>query len=434
MTCFVLRAGGALALVVLAGCSSTAIAVTHDDAGVAEPDAGDAPVVDAGAPDAGPTDAGAPDAGPPEVHCFEDVELVRLRGGREFVGPGGIFEYEDGWVVTYNAFSHDSPGGQFATFLDREGRVTGTQTLWFDQIMTGAVLGRYILAWQNARVELYEIGENELIDRSDRVDLLPPSWIHAVVKDVDRLRILSSTWIDPTNGSFRFSYSELVLGDDGELSLRTGALEPVETLGSPGMVSGLTLYHAPHTFVMHEDTLFFAFPTGEGMFDIEGHPWNVMRLTLDRSALDAGVASWSLVDEHRWEDGPVSLFGAFPELDVAVAGWFRPVAGGYWPAITLERWTSPGFPSIPLNEMSDSSTDSLGPASIVRRGDAFGLHSAGRFRVFALPSFGERASAVLDLLNSAATWGDDEVIELGSIPTSDGLVGIVRCHPLLPSE
>ena len=429
----------AVALSVLAGCSSTAMDVPQDDAGeiVSRADAGDALIdarTGAGASDAGASDADAGDAGSPvESRCFEDVELVTLRGGREALEPIGVFGHDDGWVVAYSASAHGGTDGRFATFLDRKGRVSATQMLGSEDVHSAnAQLGPFVLSWLNDQIALHEIGESEIIARPDLADLLPPGRIVSVEKESDRLRVLSATRIDPTAGNFRFAYSELVLDDGGDLALRSGALPAVETLGSPGLVAGLGRYHAPVSLVPYRDTFFFAFPTGDETFNIDGQPWDVMRVALDRSALESGSAGWTLVDETRWEDGPNSIFGAFPELDLVVAGWFRPSDGGeYRPAITVERFLDPeAFRSIPLNTMDDSSTTTLGPAGVMRRGELIGLHSPGQFGVFSLPSVELRDSASLELTNSIIHWGEDEVIELGGVRIADGLVALVRCHDL----
>lgn len=443
-----------VAVCVLAGCSSTAGGVTQDEGGEAVPraDGGDAPIDagtdasasdagtsdagarDAGARDAGARDAGARDAGPQvEGRCFEDVELVTLRGGRELLEPIGVFGYDGGWVVAYSASAHDGTGGRFATFLDRKGRVTATQTLGSEDVrFANAQLGPFVLSWLYDQSALHEIREGEIIARPDLADRLPPSRIVSVEEQSDRLRVLSATRIDPAAGNFRFAYSELVLDDGGELVLRSGALPAVETLGSPGLVAGLTAYHAPVSLVLSRDTFFFAFPTGEDPFNVDGQPWNVMRVALDRSALESGAVDWTLVDETRWEEGPSSVFGAFPELDLVVTGRFRPSDGSrYWPAITVESFLDPGaFRSIPLNTMEESSSAMLGPAGVVRRGEVVGVHTPGEFRVFSLPRFEPQAAASLELTNSIIHWSEDEVIEVGSVRSADGLVALARCHEL----
>ena len=402
------------------------------DATARDATARDAGTRDSGTRDAGARDAGASDAGPAvETRCFEDVELGMLRGGREILEPIGIFEHDRGWVVAYSASAHDGTDGRFAAFLDREGRVTATQTLGSEDVYSAhAQLGPFVLSWLYEHVALHEIRESEIIARPDLADLLPVAHIVSVEQESDRLRILSATRIDPNAGNFQFAYSELVLDDDGELALRSGALPAVETLGSPGLIAGLTRFHAPVSLVTYGDTLLFAFPTGERAGSVDGDAWNVMRVALDRSGLESGTVGWSLADERRWEDGPSSVFGGFPELDLVVAGRFRPSKpAGYWPVISVERFVDPAdFRPVPLNTLDDGSMRTLGPARVMRRGDRFALHIPGLFGVFALPSGEGQASASLELTSSYAHWGDDEVLELGGARNAEGLAALVRCH------
>jgi hypothetical protein len=418
------------ALLSLVACSSSPLgAPAHDAGALEEDDAGESPI-DAGA-DAG-TDAGAPDAGPPDGRCFDDVEIVRLQGGREFIEPLGLFAHEGGWVAVVDASSHGDTHSRFATFLDRDGRITGTQGLGWDYFAGGVVLGRFILTAQYEAVRLYEIGENELVDRSALLDPMPPTRFSAMRRDGDRIQILSAIGIDPTAGSFHFAYSEVSLDREGGVVVRTAELPGAHTLGSASLIDGLTRYHGFDVLTLDGDTLAIAFRTGDTS-SLDGQVWNVVRLALDRSALERGLASWSLVDETRWE-GPIAIRGLFADLGRAVGERYRAGPGGMgeW-EVTIESFRGPELSTHILAPRPDR-PGAVFIADPIRRGDVFGLSTYDRFRVFSFEGFEERASAPIELEYTALAWGEDQVLELGGIRSTDGLVGVLRCHELLPSR
>ncbi len=436
-------AGAGLASWMIAGCSATALGTTEIDGGRPRDAAiradvwpeSDATFADDGGIDADVFDARDFDAGSTERGCFDDVELVALSGGRESFEAHGVWAHEGGWVAAYSASSHGGLAERTAAFLDHEGRITARQALgWDDVVRESAVLGRFVLAWEYDRTRLYEIGDGELRDRTELLQPMVPGRIAAVDRESDRLRVLSSTRIDPTAGSFRFAYSEIVLGADGLLAVHTAELPPVETIGSPGLVDGLTRFHTIHSFSMHEDTFFFAFPAGGPLTATDNRPWNVVRVALDRSGLASGAVSWEVIDETRWEEGPIAVFGGLPDLDLAIAGRFVPSAAGtdYWPTIGAERFVGVAASPIALEPAGEGRLGSLGPVRMMRRGDVLALASTSRFRVFSLPTFALRASVPLELDNGLvfATWGEDAVIELGSVRSSAGVLGLARCHEL----
>lgn len=426
-----------LSCVGLFGCSSTALG-GEPDVGRVEGDAG--PGADAGTPgdDAATTpDAHVADAAAPEARCFPDVELVSLTGGREFVEPEGLFAYDGGWLAIYQASAGGgSPtGGTFeraAVFLDREGNITARQALLNGDFARGgrAVLGPFLFASQYDATDLFEIGDGELIRRTELLDPVPQGRVAALERDGDRLRILSQTWADPSAGSFRFAYSEIVLREDGTLTTLSAALPPIETIGSPALLSGLGRYHEIHSFAMRDDTFVFAFPTGERPYVTDGDAWNVVRVALDRSALGTGVASWSVIDETRWEAGPIAVFGALPDLDLLITGrWVTREDGSRVSRALAERWV-PAAPPFWVGE-DLFPYDQVGPATLHRRGDMLGIATPRRFVTLSLPSFEVRASAPIELGYGTITlWDGDAVLELGQLTTDDGALGVLRCHAL----
>lgn len=431
---FAVRAALALGTFLLAAGCASSHRRTERDAGtrVDTPP----PIADAGS-DAGADagrgperDAGA-DGGRDDDRCWDDVELVTLTGGRENVTPLGVYPYEDGWLVLYDAFEHYGTFGRFAAFLDHEGRLTARQALGIDDVSGArAVLGRYLFTARYDRRVLYEIGDGVLVDRSELLDPALPGRVELVGVDATRLRILSSVHVDPAAGSFRFVYSEIELQPDGSLTTRSAELPAVETLGSPGLLSGLSRYHQLHSFGLDGDTFVFAYPTGEGGGDLGPQPWHVVRVALDRSTLASGTASWSLLEETRWEEGPTSIFGLLPDLDLAIAGRFQPTGSDWAGEATMEAFVGAGAAPLVVVPRGGFPRSQLGPATMFRRGDQLGIATDTLFGVLALPTFDEEASAPIELAGAMAAWGDGVVLEVGSERTEDGIRGLVRCHEL----
>lgn len=414
-----------------AACSTTALRV--DPLG---DDAGAPPPLDASEPPPA-IDAGLDAAAPPE-RCFDDVSLVTLRGGRANFSPHALLAHPAGWLAIYDASVHDGISGTFAAFLDRDGRLARTERIeWADPWQHHLVIDRYLVSWgtwghHTLDVRAIDVDALTVVD-----DALAPGHVGQIVA-LDRgddgiVRVISHlpTPADPM--VYDLVYAELVLGDDGRFDARSAPLPSLDALGSDALADAARRYGVLPAPDMTATAQLFVFPSNEAPFDVAGQPWIIVRAALDPAALGTGEPlAMHIVEERRWERGPVSVFGVVPELDIAIAG--RWLDDG--PAIHAERWTDPdGASRIRLDAADDHATDDVGPAPVMRRGERLGLHSAGRFRVLRLPSFAEEASIVLDLDRPVIAWSErGELGEIGSrrrlIADGEEVEGVIRCHVL----
>ena len=432
--------GVVLATALAAACSSTG---AHEppawstDAGNA-PDAGSPmhiPPPDAGGGDAAGFDAGGPDSGVDRDECFAEVPVfASANRSRASFQPHAILAHEGGWIAIFSwADGTPESFGSSVAMIDRDGRLVSTRPFGLARTWRHTVVGRFLVSWGTwgfHTIRVHEIDDDELIEVADPLPSGHVAHIESLAVDSDdTVRVLSTE----TTTTTHLRYAELVLDEDGRFRARSGALPNLEPL-----VAASRLYGGLPAPTYLDDVLWFAYPTHEDPFNVDGQAWHVVKVRLDVNRSETFDVTWRIESESRWDNGPVSAFGVLPALDAVVAGrWAERPDGTLSPEVVAERISSSTSVRIArLDRDSDSTDRSLGPVHVTVRDSTLAVGSAGYFRAFNLPSFEERESVPLTMSGLVAPR-TDEVAELGSVrsaPTDEApegrLLGLVRCHRL----